>query len=164
MKQKIALQNVQGTRSLIFKILNAHYCEFPLSLLFSRIPFAVACLGALSVLGPASGSEVETEETFKRFSLLKTKQNELGVEWGGPGVASVGRKKESIGTSSPISPLRHSLPPPREWLGSSLGTRAGEKKSVHTAICLSFLLKDLDNGIIRPIDTGGGTVLETKCH
>lgn len=137
MRQKIALQNVQGTRSLIFKILNAHYCDFPLYLLFSRIPFAVACLGAFSVLGPASGSEVETEETFKRFSLLQTKQKELGVEWGGPGVASVGRKKESIGTLRPTSPLRHSLPPPQRVAGK-LTRNQGRRKEARAHSNLPF--------------------------
>lgn len=53
----------------------------------------VACLDVFSVLGPAPGSEVECEETCKRFSLLKTKQN----------LGGVGRKKENFATFSPVS-------------------------------------------------------------
>lgn len=95
MTQKIALQNVQRTCSLIFKILNAHYYDFPLYLLFSRIPFACRLPGRL-VLRPASGLEVETEETFKRFSLLKTNKTSLG--WSGEelGWLQQGERKRAL--------------------------------------------------------------------
>lgn len=59
----------------------------PITVIFHYICYSqgsllpVACLGIFSVLRPMSGSKVETEETFKRFSLLKTNKTSLG--WSG---------------------------------------------------------------------------------
>lgn len=67
------------------------------------------------------------------------------MEWGGAG------RKRALGLK-PHLPSATSFS--REWLESLLRTRVEEKRSVCRAICLPFLLKDLNNGIIRPIDTG----------
>lgn len=113
----------------------------PITVIFHYICYSqgsllpVAFLDVFSVLGPASGSEVETEETFKRFSLLKTKQEELGVERGGTLVASAGRKKESIGTLSPILPLRHFRP---QRVAGKLTRNQGRRKEVRAHSNLPF--------------------------
>lgn len=94
----------------------------------------VASLDVFSVLGPASGSEVET---FKRFSLLKTKQDELGVERGRNSGGFSREKEREHWYFKPHLDSGHPAPlPPR--VAGKLTRNQGRRKEVRAHSNLPF--------------------------